>query len=291
MPTRGRTPRCGPLDSRDARSWAWAAWTALVLVGLFLSSLSAAAEYRVFRVNVTLARAGDDPSRGPDYFLAGGAVDGLRVGQRMEIYRDEVVLDPVTEREHAIRRPVGEIVLISVDATAAIARRTKLVSQHSAPLLRHHAVMIGDVAVPVAEVETGESAEPGAATPVQAALTLELPSSILFDLDSAELKSAAAAELSGVEDALHQYPDHHLIVEGHTCDLGSRAHNEKLSLARARSVASFLSGRFGVPVDRMTVVGYGPNRPANPSSSVDARARNRRVELRFVTPPVSYVSR
>lgn len=258
----------------------------LVLLSLSGPGFLAETEFRVFRVNASLAAEGDDPMRGPDYYLAGGSGDGLSIGQRLEVYRDQIVTDPITGQEHEVRLPVGELTLISVDATASVARRAKLVLRNRAPLLDHHAVMIGDWAVLVKERQSeetiGESASPDTMTPVSSALAVELPSSILFDLDSAVLQ-APAGRFSGVEDALRSFPHHHLIVEGHTCDLGNRAHNEKLALARARSVAAYLAGRFDIPVSRITVAGYGSDRPADPSNK--ERARNRRVEIRFVTEP------
>lgn len=257
----------------------------LALLGLSVALTPAVEEFRVFHVEVSLAGDGDDAARGADYYLAGGSDDGLRVGQRLEVYRDRTVFDPVTNEGHASRLPVGELVLIAVDPTSSIGRRVSLVSRDRAPLLRHHAVMIGDVATPVAESVDEAIAEPGeppAGTPVTAGVAVELPSSVLFDLDSAVLKSADT-EFSGVEDALRRFPRHHLIVEGHTCDLGSRTHNEKLALARARAVAAYLAQRFEIPERRMTVVGYGPDRPIDPRK--DGRPRNRRVEIRFVTRP------
>ena len=58
-----------------------------------------------------------------------------------------------------------------------------------------------------------------------------------------------------------------------------RPFNMSLSLSRAVSVRSYLVGR-GVPEDRLTAKGYGPDEPVASNETPEGRAQNRRVELR-----------
>jgi outer membrane protein OmpA-like peptidoglycan-associated protein len=70
-------------------------------------------------------------------------------------------------------------------------------------------------------------------------------------------------------------------VAGHTDSSGSRAVNERLSLARAESVKAYLVEN-GVAADRMTVQGYASAQPIATNRTSSGRAQNRRVELRRI---------
>ncbi|GAB4350985.1 MAG: OmpA family protein [Oricola sp.] len=76
------------------------------------------------------------------------------------------------------------------------------------------------------------------------------------------------------------------LIEGHTDAVGSRASNQRLSEARAVSVANTLVEHFGVPRHAIDVIGYGEDYLLVPTP--DENWRNRRVSLRritdFVTP-------
>lgn len=76
------------------------------------------------------------------------------------------------------------------------------------------------------------------------------------------------------------------LIEGHTDAVGSRASNQRLSEARAASVASILVYHFGVPPRAIETIGYGEDYLLVPTPYENWR--NRRVTLRratdFVTP-------
>ncbi|MFK7742582.1 MAG: flagellar motor protein MotB [Planctomycetota bacterium] len=73
-----------------------------------------------------------------------------------------------------------------------------------------------------------------------------------------------------------------LRVEGHTDDVPitrSRwSTNLRLSVERAMTVADFLV-EAGLPRNRVSSAGYGPNRPAVDGQTDEARRANRRVEI------------
>ena len=75
-------------------------------------------------------------------------------------------------------------------------------------------------------------------------------------------------------------PGLHILVEGHTDNVGPRELNQKLSLQRARVVADYLVAK-GVPRDIIEVIGYGEDRPIREGSNDTAQGRleNRRVEV------------
>ena len=73
-----------------------------------------------------------------------------------------------------------------------------------------------------------------------------------------------------------------LEISGHTDSTGDKAHNMKLSEARAQSVVKALVGSYGVDSARLSAKGYGDTKPVAPNDSDDNKAKNRRVELRKV---------
>ena len=67
-------------------------------------------------------------------------------------------------------------------------------------------------------------------------------------------------------------------VQGHTDTDGSAEHNQDLSQRRAQAVADALSGQ-GVTSSRMTVEGFGFDRPVASNADDAGKAKNRRVEI------------
>jgi len=69
----------------------------------------------------------------------------------------------------------------------------------------------------------------------------------------------------------------HLIVAGHTCDLGTDEFNMRLSERRARAVKEYLEEHHGVTPDRLSVKAYGKTKPINSNDTEAGKIRNRRV--------------
>ncbi len=95
---------------------------------------------------------------------------------------------------------------------------------------------------------------------------------VLFEFDSARLTPSARRTVREIDDVLRDYPSRRVSVEGHTDSVGTDEYNEKLSYARARSVADALGGNASVK-------GFGESRPIASNATIDGRARNRRVEV------------
>ncbi len=72
-----------------------------------------------------------------------------------------------------------------------------------------------------------------------------------------------------------------LEIHGHTDDRGRRSTNTDLSLARASAVKDYLVSR-GLSADRLTALGFGPDRPAASNRTESGRAQNRRIEFEVV---------
>jgi len=101
-----------------------------------------------------------------------------------------------------------------------------------------------------------------------------------FDLNRATLRPGAAVTLDEVVQYLGQTQNRALRYEvgGHTSSEGARAHNERLSAARAVTVRTYLLGH-GIDPSRLTSRGYGPRQPLESNTTLEGRAVNRRVEL------------
>jgi outer membrane protein OmpA-like peptidoglycan-associated protein len=102
---------------------------------------------------------------------------------------------------------------------------------------------------------------------------------IYFDLASATIKPESAPVLKEIADVLKTNAEWAISVEGHTDNIGSSASNLDLSRRRAAAVKDALVARHGVSSNRLTTAGYGASRPKETNSTLEGRARNRRVEL------------
>ncbi len=71
-----------------------------------------------------------------------------------------------------------------------------------------------------------------------------------------------------------------VIVEGHADDRGTHEWNMRLSRHRAQAVVDYLV-KHGIKRGRLDYVGYGDTRPLSTERTDEARAQNRRVEVRF----------
>jgi outer membrane protein OmpA-like peptidoglycan-associated protein len=109
-------------------------------------------------------------------------------------------------------------------------------------------------------------------------IVVELNSNILFGFDSSSLSSEAKTNLDKMVTVFNTYPDTNIEVQGHTDSKGSNSYNYDLSVKRASSVSSYLTGR-GIAQSRLTTRGYGENAPKYENNTENDRSLNRRVEF------------
>jgi outer membrane protein OmpA-like peptidoglycan-associated protein len=106
----------------------------------------------------------------------------------------------------------------------------------------------------------------------------ELPG-IYFSFNSAELEPASEPSLSDMSRLLAKHADWTLAIEGHTDSIGGDASNQILSTQRANAVRSALVTRYHVAASRLRAEGFAARHPREPNTTIEGRARNRRVEL------------
>ena len=95
-----------------------------------------------------------------------------------------------------------------------------------------------------------------------------------------------AAILKRVSDKIPAGIDWVIRVDGHTDNLplsgaGRYVDNWELSQARALSVVRYMSEELGIAPSRLAANGFGEYRPINPENTPEARAQNRRIELKL----------
>ena len=111
-------------------------------------------------------------------------------------------------------------------------------------------------------------------------IVVKFNSAILFDTGKSDLKSASKSDLAEFARVLKEYKETDLVVEGHTDNTGKKPFNQKLSVARAGAVVSFLEAQ-GVASSRMTPRGYADDMPVADNSTDDGRRQNRRVQIQI----------
>ena len=109
-------------------------------------------------------------------------------------------------------------------------------------------------------------------------LLVKFDSDVLFDVDSALVKSGQRAMVDDVSEVLIDYPKTAVVVQGYTDSTGTEEHNQDLSERRAEAIENLLIGH-GVDRERLTAIGYGEGYPVADNDAASGRQRNRRVEI------------
>jgi outer membrane protein OmpA-like peptidoglycan-associated protein len=99
------------------------------------------------------------------------------------------------------------------------------------------------------------------------------------DFDRAEIKQESEPALREIARLLRDDPQLSVHVVGHTDNVGDLEYNMDLSRRRADAVVAALAERHGIARTRLTAAGVGPLAPVAPNTTLDGRAKKRRVEL------------
>ena len=118
-------------------------------------------------------------------------------------------------------------------------------------------------------------------------------SEVLFEPGSADLSPEGKSQIAGVVATLQEVaavipPEINWIirVDGHTDDVplsgqGQFKDNWELSQARALAVVRFMQSDLGFPPNRLAATGFGEYQPVASGETPEARAQNRRIELKL----------
>ena len=118
-------------------------------------------------------------------------------------------------------------------------------------------------------------------------------SEVLFQPGQAELSAQGRAEIANIANILSDVADQIppgiewiIRVDGHTDNVplggsGRFRNNWELSQGRALSVVRYMTENLGIPPDRLAANGFGEYQPLNTADTPEARAQNRRIELKL----------
>jgi OOP family OmpA-OmpF porin len=98
-----------------------------------------------------------------------------------------------------------------------------------------------------------------------------------FDFDKAVVRPEYHDDATKIADAMKEYPEANVLLEGHTDSVGTEEYNMTLSRRRANNVKMYLVEKFNVDASRISTVGYGTSKPVATNDTEAGRQKNRRV--------------
>ena len=105
---------------------------------------------------------------------------------------------------------------------------------------------------------------------------------LYFPADSANIEPVSEPVLNEVYKFLRSNTGIVVEVGGHTNNIPDHDYCDRLSTARARSVAEYIISK-GIPSNRITYKGYGKRNPIASNRSAEGRRRNQRVEIKILS--------
>jgi outer membrane protein OmpA-like peptidoglycan-associated protein len=104
-----------------------------------------------------------------------------------------------------------------------------------------------------------------------------------FKFGKTTLPDEAKQKLDEMVAQMKQDPKNiYLEIEGHTDNVGDKATNERIGLARADAVKRYLYEQYQIPLHKMNVISYGMDKPVAPNKTKAGRAQNRRVVIKVL---------
>jgi len=104
---------------------------------------------------------------------------------------------------------------------------------------------------------------------------------LIFARGKATIDPKSFRELDEVAQMMKENPRMEIQLEGHTDNVGSAKANLKLSEDRVEAVKKYLVSQ-GVQKNRIKTHAYGGSQPLRNEMTPEARAQNRRVEMRIL---------
>lgn len=101
---------------------------------------------------------------------------------------------------------------------------------------------------------------------------------VYFDFDSFKLHDTARQTLQKNAEFMKKNAGAKVRIEGNCDERGSDEYNLALGEKRAKSAMQYLVS-LGIPAERLSVISYGKEKPADPGHNEAAWAKNRRDEF------------
>jgi OOP family OmpA-OmpF porin len=109
---------------------------------------------------------------------------------------------------------------------------------------------------------------------------LQTSASVPFGFNKYTLTPDARQSLDKMAQDVQSDKRFFIAVEGYTDSTGSKEYNEALSRRRADAVVEYLVAKHDIPIYRIHMIGLGEEKPVDDARTRQARAKNRRVEVK-----------
>ncbi|MDZ7263336.1 MAG: OmpA family protein, partial [candidate division KSB1 bacterium] len=91
--------------------------------------------------------------------------------------------------------------------------------------------------------------------------------------------------LTKLQRVIRLLDEFHVVIEGHTDNIGDDRVNQSLSLQRAKAVKSYLMANMALTDEQISAIGYGESKPIASNDTEAGRAQNRRIDVLFTPNP------
>lgn len=105
---------------------------------------------------------------------------------------------------------------------------------------------------------------------------------IFFDYDTSDLSQDSIRKLNEDSAILKTNPDIKVQIEGHCDERGTVEYNLALGERRANAVKKYLV-LMGIDDERLSIISYGKEKPADPGHNQEAWAKNRRAVISVIS--------
>jgi OOP family OmpA-OmpF porin len=112
---------------------------------------------------------------------------------------------------------------------------------------------------------------------------LQTSAAVPFKFNKYALTDDGKADLDKLAGEVKSDKRFFIAVEGYTDSTGSKAYNTELSRKRADAVVTYLVAKHEIPIYRIHTIGLGEEKPIDEAHNREARAKNRRVEVKVFT--------
>lgn len=85
--------------------------------------------------------------------------------------------------------------------------------------------------------------------------------------------------LKKVQESIAEFPESHILLEGHTDSRGNPSTNKRLSEARAKAVREYVIANMEINREQITAIGYGDTKPVASNKTAEGRELNRRIDV------------
>jgi outer membrane protein OmpA-like peptidoglycan-associated protein len=107
--------------------------------------------------------------------------------------------------------------------------------------------------------------------------------SVHFGFNQDALTKSAKEALDQLAADVPNTKGYIVTVEGSTDSVGPADYNYDLSQRRANAVIQYLAATKNIPAHKIYLIGLGKDKPVDPNTTAEGRAKNRRVDVRLMT--------